>query len=111
MRTVVNLNKGWLFTKQAADIPQRQLPSDWEEVDLRAAKVSGFVVKMSDLWDVRPEKGKYNHIVQGAAYVSRPGKVPPEDEPQAGAAPERGRHTELQKYRAERIPCRQSFIC
>ena len=105
MRTVVNLNKGWLFTKQAADIPQRQLPSDWEEVDLRAAKESGFVVKMSDLWDVRPERGRYNHIGQGAAYVSRPGKVSPEDEPQAAAVPERDRHTELQKYRAERIPC------
>ena len=34
MRTVVNLNKGWLFTKKTVDIPQRQLPSGWEEVDL-----------------------------------------------------------------------------
>ena len=49
MRTVVNLNKGWLFTKQAADIPQRQLPSGWEEVDLRGAKESEFMGIMSDL--------------------------------------------------------------
>ena len=63
MRTVINLNKGWLFTKNAADIPQRQLPSGWEEVDLRGAKESEFVVIISDLWDVRPRMNRYNHIL------------------------------------------------
>ena len=49
MRTVVNLNKGWLFTKKATDIPQRQMPSGWEEVDLRGAEESEFVGIISDL--------------------------------------------------------------
>ncbi|MGN1234589.1 MAG: hypothetical protein ACI4U2_01245, partial [Christensenellaceae bacterium] len=34
MRTTVNVNQKWVFSKNFRDIPKTAIPQDWDEVDL-----------------------------------------------------------------------------